>query len=1281
MKKESTIILTFCSLFIIVAGLLVLTNGFSGITGRAIDDSVEILSDCDWTVSVNDSIQDVINNNAIAGDVICVEATTGESEVVVNVSDLVFDLTNMPDVEGYVVDNKLFNISNGVNAEFRGLTNLTFNSTHIKMNGDSVLTVVDLSLVAPFDSSNFLAKDMTPLNIKGTNNILIIEGENVFDGRGQFGFFGGFGVLWAFGGPGIQVQANRYGPNDELTIEGNGKLVTYGAYCRAAIGGGIYRYAGDVIINSGEIYAYGGSMGAAIGGGQDSGRNDETGATWRPIPSPQNITINGGEIYAYGGPTAAGIGTGGDAYNDTSGGTITINGGVVEATGGLHGAGIGCGRSNAFSMQSGNGGNISIYISTVTAYAGSDWAAAIGGGANHTSNPPNPGGDSGNITVCDDVVAVGGVNATDIGHGYGGENQTIIYLNCDSSPLVYNVDKDQYYFNIQDAINDADSTNNLRIEGITGESEVVVNVSDLVFDLTNMPDVEGYVVDNKLFNISNGVNAEFRGLTNLTFNSTHIKMNGDSVLTVVDLSLVAPFDSSNFLAKDMTPLNIKGTNNILIIEGENVFDGRGQFGFFGGFGVLWAFGGPGIQVQANRYGPNDELTIEGNGKLVTYGAYCRAAIGGGIYRYAGDVIINSGEIYAYGGSMGAAIGGGQDSGRNDETGATWRPIPSPQNITINGGEIYAYGGPTAAGIGTGGDAYNDTSGGTITINGGVVEATGGLHGAGIGCGRSNAFSMQSGNGGNISIYISTVTAYAGSDWAAAIGGGANHTSNPPNPGGDSGNITVCDDVVAVGGVNATDIGHGYGGENQTIIYLNCDPDIIPPNLTIHSPESKAYSTKTILVNIIAEDDVEVDAIWYNWNGTNVSYVNETNVEFNEGENVLHVWVNDTSGNINYTNVTFLVDIHVPTITIHSPDSITYFGTNRLVNITAEDNIGVEAIWYNWNGNNNVIHYSDYIEESVIFSAGNVLLEVWANDSAGNIGYNNVNFIAGHTIYENVSSTGVLVTNVTINGGEANSSEAYYDEKEVQIKSDDNPIIEFNYDFSQSDLNLSEVKIEKSSNSIIVNMSNVIQPGFTKTVYLEDNNFISLCAKDAPVVSISELSDGCNETNEVLLDECLNGNYTDVLSGISCTKVGNVFKIENLQHSIVVGRVATTLSRPSGGSGRRIIEEEEPVVIFVDESGELTPYVSEEKPKLEEPEVVKPIVEEREQIVAPLPEPEMPSEVKSTSLLMVILLFLVISIILGMLTYLIFLKRRKKEDGDEFDDWYKEKTDEFKGKLQ
>jgi len=96
--------------------------------------------------------------------------------------------------------------------------------------------------------------------------------------------------------------------------------------------------------------------------------------------------------------------------------------------------------------------------------------------------------------------------------------------------------------------------------------------------------------------------------------------------------------------------------------------------------------------------------------------------------------------------------------------------------------------------------------------------------------------------------------------------------------------------------------------NDTVVIT---ADIISPTLTIISPIATTYTNATIFVNISATDNLNVSQVWYNWNGTNTTYTTPVYIDFPDGTYTLHAWANDTSNNLNYTNITFVVNTTIP----------------------------------------------------------------------------------------------------------------------------------------------------------------------------------------------------------------------------------------------------------------------------------------------------------------------------------------------------------------------------------
>jgi len=108
-----------------------------------------------------------------------------------------------------------------------------------------------------------------------------------------------------------------------------------------------------------------------------------------------------------------------------------------------------------------------------------------------------------------------------------------------------------------------------------------------------------------------------------------------------------------------------------------------------------------------------------------------------------------------------------------------------------------------------------------------------------------------------------------------------------------------------------------------ILYIPRNPpenlDNTNPIVTIINPTNATHRSASLTITINAMDDGSVDKIWYNWNGTNVTYDSPRSVQFAEGTNKVLAWANDSAGNVGSTSLTFTVD--------------TRFSRKRGINIT------------------------------------------------------------------------------------------------------------------------------------------------------------------------------------------------------------------------------------------------------------------------------------------------------------------------------------------------------------
>jgi hypothetical protein len=105
---------------------------------------------------------------------------------------------------------------------------------------------------------------------------------------------------------------------------------------------------------------------------------------------------------------------------------------------------------------------------------------------------------------------------------------------------------------------------------------------------------------------------------------------------------------------------------------------------------------------------------------------------------------------------------------------------------------------------------------------------------------------------------------------------------------------------------------GSASDGGDIGALACgEEDITNPNLTIISPLNETYNASSVLLNLSYADNVEVDSVWYSFNGSNYTYSGVVNITIANTTYIIQAYVNDTSGNINNSNVTFTSNYTAP----------------------------------------------------------------------------------------------------------------------------------------------------------------------------------------------------------------------------------------------------------------------------------------------------------------------------------------------------------------------------------
>jgi len=148
---------------------------------------------------------------------------------------------------------------------------------------------------------------------------------------------------------------------------------------------------------------------------------------------------------------------------------------------------------------------------------------------------------------------------------------------------------------------------------------------------------------------------------------------------------------------------------------------------------------------------------------------------------------------------------------------------------------------------------------------------------------------------------------------------------------------------------------GDGIINTTGGYQYFVTDTTLPSIIITNPVSTTYTVSTILLNITT-NDTNPDKIWYNYNGTNVTYNTTINLTFIDGTYTIIAWTNDTAGNLNSTNITFTINTVPPPPSSGSSGSTSSSsgGSDYVYFPTVNDNTSVDSVTFNkyWLGINN-----------------------------------------------------------------------------------------------------------------------------------------------------------------------------------------------------------------------------------------------------------------------------------------------------------------------------------------
>jgi len=169
-------------------------------------------------------------------------------------------------------------------------------------------------------------------------------------------------------------------------------------------------------------------------------------------------------------------------------------------------------------------------------------------------------------------------------------------------------------------------------------------------------------------------------------------------------------------------------------------------------------------------------------------------------------------------------------------------------------------------------------------------------------------------------------------------------------------------------------------------------DTTAPNVTIISPTNhQNSSSSSILFNVTALDETQMDSCWYSLNSGLTNYTmfnmstswNATNTSISDGTYQVVFYCNDTSNNLNNTETaTFNIDTIFPSFTHTITNQTAIYNTSLYYDINASDT-HIESFAIN-DSRFKVDISTGVLENNSLLAVGNYELNLTINDTFGNL---------------------------------------------------------------------------------------------------------------------------------------------------------------------------------------------------------------------------------------------------------------------------------------------------------
>ena len=158
-----------------------------------------------------------------------------------------------------------------------------------------------------------------------------------------------------------------------------------------------------------------------------------------------------------------------------------------------------------------------------------------------------------------------------------------------------------------------------------------------------------------------------------------------------------------------------------------------------------------------------------------------------------------------------------------------------------------------------------------------------------------------------------------------------------------------------------------------------------PIITVSSPQSTYYKTKSVLIDISAS----AQTIWWSNGTANITYTSPGYYNFSEGNNTIYIYANGTLGGTNSTMIILDIDTIYPTINFTNPTipEGNYSAKAIWANVTANDSYLQAIVIYLYNSTS-LVNSTRSATSPLYFNFSTLPDEIYylnasANDTAGN----------------------------------------------------------------------------------------------------------------------------------------------------------------------------------------------------------------------------------------------------------------------------------------------------------